>query len=690
LQFAVFFLIAFSSPVFAQLETIKTFPSKGEIKMFSNASFVLVYYSPPSLNTYRDRTITSMSKVTALAINPSGSSFAVISDSETLDIFSMSNEDERLFKIKDTRKELKAKPLPVAVAYSTDARHLLTGNSFNEIVVYDTRAYMQQFILRGNKPVTALAMSSNNYFIAAITSDNLVDIWNFETKAIRTKLRLDAVGSGLAFSPDASMLAVTSGNKLIVYNTRNWEIFLTYESEHQLASPTFNGDDKYVAFVSGGKEIVIYNIRKNEVTQVISEAESVHSCNFFENRSTSKAYLVSNRPKHIVFWNANGLNPFYGKIINQEVDRKMNEWVKMMQGETMEEYAIRVNDETRAKQMELFAQEAATALAGNRLAMENPFVGDYNSEGGLLSINFATLTPIEIPVPASEVSSFDKNKLKFENAVYSLTENDEFKLVYLEVTNEVNNKVYIYDNIGRTRMTAIAVDSSLDLVPLEILQIASQEEMQLQAVTENVMNENKQEKLISDNTQINVHTEVIADVDADGNKILNYRISYQYEVISEEFSARDDFPSGGYDILKSNAAMSLMKIIKSSFEEGDFAKYLEAGKVVKISITGSADGAPVRGKISYNGAYGDFVGEPYYQNGDLNNITITKVTGITSNPQLAFIRAAGVKEYLSKNISALQQTRNDYQFNIEVAEERGGEFRRIQIRFTIVDAFKQK
>ncbi|MDR2475196.1 MAG: hypothetical protein LBD45_04995, partial [Bacteroidales bacterium] len=247
--------------------------------------------------------------------------------------------------------------------------------------------------------------------------------------------------------------------------------------------------------------------------------------------------------------NTNGLNLFYRrKIINQEVDLKMNEWVKMMQGETMEEYAIRVNDETRTKQMELFALEATTALAGNRLEMENPFVGDYNSEDGLLAINFATLTPIEIPVPVSEVSSFDKNKLKFENAVYSLTENDEFKLVYLEVTNEVNNKVYIYDNIGRTRMTAIAVDSSLDLVPLEILQIANQEEMQLQAVTEHVVNENKQEKLISDNTQINVRTEVIADVDADGNKILNYRISYQYEVMSEEFSARDDFPSGEYDI----------------------------------------------------------------------------------------------------------------------------------------------
>ena len=66
-------------------------------------------------------------------------------------------------------------------------------------------------------------------------------------------------------------------------------------------------------------------------------------------------------------------------------------------------------------------------------------------------------------------------------------------------------------------------------------------------------------------------------MDANGNKILNYKVGYQYEVINKEFSAKEDFPSGGYDIERSNAAMSLMKIIKNAFE-GDFSKYLSEGK----------------------------------------------------------------------------------------------------------------
>ena len=75
-------------------------------------------------------------------------------------------------------------------------------------------------------------------------------------------------------------------------------------------------------------------------------------------------------------------------------------------------------------------------------------------------------------------------------------------------------------------------------------------------------------------------------------------MGYQYEVINKEFSAKEDFPSGGYDIERSNAAMSLMKIIKNAFE-GDFSKYLSEGKQVKVIVTGSADASPIRGRIAY-------------------------------------------------------------------------------------------
>jgi hypothetical protein len=674
----------------AQVEFSKDFPAAKEIKVFDNASFRLVYYSEPEVNTYRDRMVVSKKNISAIALNPTGSSLAVI-QKDKIFIYSFLHVSEKLFEFKYP-SELGKKPkrFPVALAYSKDARNLLVSFSSGEIVVFDTREYKMQYVLRNDDvPANSLYISQNNYFVAAVKGSD-IDIWNFEAKTVRKKIKMDKPVNGIAFSPDGSMMAATSVNKLYIFNTRDWEIMQSYDAKgnESFTSPSFGADDKYLAFVHDTTKIAILNVRKKDITQEIAEKEAVKSLSFLREEASNKEYIISIRPKSVVYWNANGLNPFYGKIINQEVDKKMNEWVKMMQDETMEDYKIRVNEENRAKQMEVFMQEAATSLAGDRIAIENPFVGEYNNESNLLAINFTSLPPIGIAVPSSELADFgDNSKLKFNNAVYMLNDEDEFVLAYIEVTNEVNNKVYIYDNIGRTRLTAIETD--VNFVPLEILQIANQEEINLQTVKEDIVEQSKQENLITENTQINVKTEVVADVDADGNKIFNYLVDYQYEVINKEFSEKEDFPPGAYNIQRSNAAMSLMKIIKSSFEEGDFAKYMKDGKRVKITITGSADGTPIRGKIPYSGIYGDFTDEPYRQNNELNAMTVTKTTGITQNPQLAFIRAVSVKDYLENNISTLQNTQNDFNFNIEVSEERGGEFRRIDIKFTIINAFEQ-
>lgn len=240
---------------------------------------------------------------------------------------------------------------------------------------------------------------------------------------------------------------------------------------------------------------------------------------------------------------------------------------------------------------------------------------------------------------------------------------------------------------ARTKLTALEADETLSAGNYAARQVVKK--FSMKEIKEAVIEEKKQDKLITENTQIDVRTEVIPGVDANGNKILNYKVGYQYEVINKEFSAKEDFPSGGYDIERSNAAMSLMKIIKNAFE-GDFSKYLSEGKQVKVIVTGSADASPIRGRIAYNGQYGEFIDEPYYKDGNLDNITVTKASGITANEQLALMRAAGVKNYIEKNVTTLDNTKNEYEYHVEVAKERGGEFRKINVEFVIMDAFPAK
>ena len=678
----------FCGQTMAQVVEKRGFDSQKKINAFDNTTFCTAYLSDGALYTMRDIAINDVRKIERIVFNPTGSSIALLRAKNPISIYSFRDRNKKLFELKEKRKKLKAKPMPVSMCYSADARSFIVGNSLGEIVIYDTKEYMPLAYIQGEAPATALAMSSNNYFIAAAVGQN-INIWNFQTKELRKAIPMPAVVNEVTFSQDAALLAVTTDdNHLTIIDTKNWDKVDIFDKlGGTLSSPSFHPEGKYISVVKDGKNIEIINLKNGVVEQdIVDPTGGVTGGRFFKNNQNSEVFLLTNRTKQMVFWDANGLNPFYGKIMGREVDAKMNEWVKMMQGESMEDYAIRVNDETRIKQQQLFAQEVATALAGDRISMDNPFIDGYDASNNMLNIGFKGLPSIGLEVPSNEAGDFKDGKMKFSNAVYVLNDKDEFELAYVEVTNETTNKVYIYDNIGRTKLTALEADENF--VPLEIMQQATREEAQLAEIKEQVIEEKKQDKLITDNTQINVKTEVIPGVDANGKKILNYKVGYQYEVINKEFSAKEDFPSGGYNIERSNAAMSLMKIIKNAFE-GDFAKYLSEGKQVKVIITGSADAAPIRGRLAYDGRYGEFVDEPYYKDGNLDNITVTKAGGITQNEQLALMRAAGVKTYIEKNVTTLGNTKNEYEYHVEVAKERGGEFRKINVEFVIMDAFQQ-
>lgn len=686
-------LLTLTYSVNAQVKERKVVDTKRDISAFSNSGFRVLYQNDKqTVLTLRSIPITLDRNIVKTVFNPAGASFAAIYDNKDyVKIYSFLQSETEIAEIKDKRKKLEEKPYPVTAAYGPDARSLAVSNTLGEIVMYDTKEYAPSFYLKGEGIATDLDISSNNYFVASAVGKDVV-VWNLQTKQVRVKLPFTATVKEVAFSPDAAKLAVASeDNKIYLYDTKTWKDPQVYDNVGEgISSISFHPDGKYFSAVKGNNSIVVLNhITAEKDSEFEQQTDnSIKDANFFKNNSTGEVFVLSNRAKSLVFWDASELTPYYGKTLDSEVNAKMNEWIKMMDGESMEDYAIRVNDETRLKQQQLFSQEVATNMAGDRIAIDNPFVGGYDASSNMLSIGFEKMSGIKLEVSADEATQFgDAKNLKFENAVYVLNENDEFELAYVEVKNETTNKVYIFDNIGRLKLQAM--ENDMNFVPLEIMQQASQEEVKLQAIKEEVVAENKNEKLISDNTQINVKTEVLPDVNADGEKILNYKIGYQYEVINKAFSAKEDFPAGQFITEKSNAAMSLLNIIKKAFE-GDFAKYLGPDKQVKIIITGSADASRILNVKPYDERYGRFVDEPYYKDGNLDNITVTKESGISTNDQLALMRAAGVHDYIVNNIETLKDTQNTYEYHVEVAKEKGSEFRRINVEFIIVDAFPQK
>ncbi len=381
------------------------------------------------------------------------------------------------------------------------------------------------------------------------------------------------------------------------------------------------------------------------------------------------------------------LAPNYTKLLADELSEKMNDWLKMMPGETLEEYNLRVNDESRMAQMKLFEQEIATRMADNLVAMSDVTLGNYSPESNTLAINFDNMPPVYLTVPENELLSFTSGAdLEFRNAKYGLTPNDKFELIYAEVFNKNTGKTYTFDNLERQSLAFLMANEKF--VPLELMQQSGLEEIKLQDIKDNIISLAKQQEKVSDHTHFNVNSRIVTDTDNKGEKIMNYQIDFSYEV-DPGYSAQEDFAPGKYTVEESPAAKSMLEIIKTAFES-DFAQYVKPGKKLLVKITGMADAMPIKGKIAYNGIYGDFYEEPVYENGNLTAITVNKANGIRENDQLAFLRASGVKDFLGKNVKGLDDMNVDYQTYIDIMDEEGGAYRRIKVELTFVDAFENK
>lgn len=645
-----------------------------------NYLFSTYYYN--GKKTYNLRSLplcTASGSIMSLKVNPSGTSFAVLArkgKGTHVAIYDLWKSNRTLHEFKEIENS-------TALCYTPDAKRILIAAS-GELFFFNARLY--ELMDKMEIPFTPdqLVVSGNGYYLAAAGENRLI-VWNLEQKAIRKEFDLDTAVNDMAFSNDNGTFAVlTADGLLTTYDTRNFLIQQSFDAMGNARHCSFHPEGKYLSVVTGDTRIAVVNLMDDQDRTYVDNSQGGITDARFVRDGKKQIFLTYNTADNMIYKLMSALAPNYTKLLADELNDRMNDWMKMMPGETLEEYKLRVNDETRAKQIRLFEQEIATRMADNLVQMSEVTLGSYNPESNMLAVNFNTMPTIYLNVPAAEVNDFmDTGNLEFRNAKYGLTKQDKFELIYADVYNKVSGKTYVFDNLDRRSLDYLKSDDNF--VPLELVQQSNMEELKLQEIKEKIVNLAKKQNTISDHTQISVNARIVSDQDANGNKIMNYKIDFAYEV-EKGFSAHEDFAPGKYKAGESGAARSMLSIVKTAFEN-DFAQYVKPGKKLRVRITGMADALPINGKIAYDGCYGEFIDEPVYKNNDLSNITITRTEGITQNEQLAFLRATGVKEYIGENIPAFGKMDTDYQHNIEVTAGKGGEFRRITVEFTFVDAF---
>ena len=694
------FLLAVSLSVstcqlFAQnvaVEGRRVLTQKATPELFDNESYFVLYISGGKVYNIRNFEIDpDLNYARNISIQPGSQDCAVITKKKYGAELKSDKVPSAVYVLKSGTKVfdrfIKDNVEILSLAYAPNGKRLAVGYANNSVNFYDSKKYeLLTSFNPGVKPAL-LALSVNDYF-AAVTDGKSIEVWNIMDMNLRKKLQPSAVVNSISFSNDNSMMAVlTADGTATIYDTKTFNEVNTIKGLGEGIFCKFHPENKYLGVTTNRNTIVMLNLKDSDDKVEIKGEDGLNHFNYCSDYNDPNVlFLLYASGNDLVWEPLSSLKDNLGQMLLEKVNTKMNEWMKKRDDESMDEYRIRVNDETRAKQMLDFEHELATDMAGDIINRQNVKFGNYNTNSGLLAVDFDGLPSIMLDVPRDEIATIGApSDLTFTNTVYAINDKDEFEVIYTEALNKQTGKKYVYDNLDRKSVTAMTLDE--DFVPLELIQQSNMEEMILKDIKEKVMEKAKLENKITDHTHINVNTEVINDVDANGKKILNYKVGYNYEV-EQDFVAKDDFASGRYKTSESNAAMSMLKIVEEAFSN-DFAQYIKPGKRIKIKVSGSADAAPIHGTIPYDGCYGEYDNELCYKNGVLSKISVNKASGVTENEQLAFLRASGVKDYIANNITSLKDMVTDYEYNIELSDKKGGEYRRISVEFLFFDAFEK-
>lgn len=620
--------------------------------------------------------------IISFEVNPAGFNLIVVGKNkkkQIAEIYSTTESERRSSKF-----NIKKYGFPYSAAYTPDARSIIIATD-KAIYVCNARTLTPERRLANTEVAPEyMLVSGNGYYLAAIKGERCT-IHNLENGTVRKTIDAGAVITDAAFSPDNSDFALlTDDGVLTIYSTRTFDMRKMIDELGDGLAMAYNFDGKYVAVAEAPDRIEVINILDDKDREAFhAEAGGgVNDLTFISDADghTLLAYTATNSIEATRMLH---MKPYFNRLINDEADAMMADWLKMMPGETIEEYRARVNDESRARQRRMFEYEISTRLAGNLIGGAAVSLGSYDRANGVLAINFDTMPTIFLPVPENEVTAFRSGSdVVLDDVLYGINPDDSFEIVYAKVSNRNNGKTYVFDNLGRATMNYMRSD---DAISLETLQQQQMEELRLQELRQKVMEEAKRHNVISDHTNITVDSRIVPEYDADGNKILNYLVSFTYDV-SPGFSAEEDFGPGKYHVEESGAATSMLRIVKEAFE-GDLGQYLAKCKKLRVSLTGTADATPIVRGLPYDGCYGDFDNEPVYVDGQLNAISVDSKNLVKENRQLAFLRAMGVKDFLEKNVEAYRNIDKDYRYEVNVSNDKGSEFRRITAAFTFVDAF---
>ena len=203
---------------------------------------------------------------------------------------------------------------------------------------------------------------------------------------------------------------------------------------------------------------------------------------------------------------------------------------------------------------------------------------------------------------------------------------------------------------------------------------------QIQQMLVNLPNAEK----LYDETFVRITTQVVEDTTEEGSSEINFVYNISYNCHHFE-GTEDDYPSGAYLWSTSNSCRAICNLTKSMIES-ELSDIFTAGRTTTITITSTTDAAEIQ-HIDYKGEFGDLRYMPAVFNDENVRISVDQKDGITTNAQLAYLRARSVQSFLDEQVGVLQRSQNEYRFVTRCFDMTGPHYRRSSLQIVVHGAF---
>ncbi len=203
---------------------------------------------------------------------------------------------------------------------------------------------------------------------------------------------------------------------------------------------------------------------------------------------------------------------------------------------------------------------------------------------------------------------------------------------------------------------------------------------QIQQMLVNLPNAEK----LYDETFVRITTQVVEDTTEEGSPEINFVYNISYNCHHFE-GTEDDYPSGAYLWSTSNSCRAICNLTKSMIES-ELSDIFTAGRTTTITITSTTDAAEIQ-HIDYKGEFGDLRYMPAVFNDENVRISVDQKDGITTNAQLAYLRARSVQSFLDEQVGVLKRSQNEYRFVTRCFDMTGPHYRRSSLQIVVHGAF---